>query len=408
MAHREERRRSADSRARATTRCASRWPAAPAAATIARSMGSKGSSSQASAAASTRATRPRRYVRERHPVLGERAGLVHAQHRRRAERFDRRHAPREHAVARDAPGAEREEHRQHHRELLGQDRHRQRQAGEDAGQPVAARQPVVARTAASDSSTAKVATTRTMRAVSRSRRVFSGCERGERSADAARARCARPVATTSARPCPFTTSVAEIHRVARALFHRQRLAGEQRLVQQSDRWPPPAARPRAPGRLRPAAAGRRAPPRAPAMRCTAPSRTTSARGLDRSRSASSARSALRSCTTVIAHHRHDRGGEHQRLVQVAEQQVDAGRGDQQRGTSARAARRARSPRRCAGRGDGSAFGPSAARRRAASAALKPPGSAELRPAATAHSLVFGSLLPARAGKNCCDALISSR
>ena len=42
-------------------------------------------------------------------------------------------------MLRDAPGPEREEHRQHHGKLLRQDRHRQRQPREDAGEPPAAR-----------------------------------------------------------------------------------------------------------------------------------------------------------------------------------------------------------------------------------------------------------------------------
>ncbi len=45
-------------------------------------------------------------------------------------------------MARDAPGTQCEEHGEHHRELLGQDRHGERQAAEHAAQPVAAHQRV--------------------------------------------------------------------------------------------------------------------------------------------------------------------------------------------------------------------------------------------------------------------------
>ena len=46
---------------------------------------------------------------------------------------------RQHLVARQPPGAQHQEHGQHQREFLGQDRHRQCDAGEQAVQPVAAR-----------------------------------------------------------------------------------------------------------------------------------------------------------------------------------------------------------------------------------------------------------------------------
>ena len=63
---------------------------------------------------------------------GERAGLVDAQDGGRAQRLDRRHAAREHVAARDPPRAQREEDGEHDRELLGQDGHRHRDAGEEA------------------------------------------------------------------------------------------------------------------------------------------------------------------------------------------------------------------------------------------------------------------------------------
>ena len=66
----------------------------------------------------------------RHAVLGQRAGLVDAQYRRGAERFDHVDAPRQHVALRNAPGARRHEDRQDHRKLLRQHAHRQRQARE--------------------------------------------------------------------------------------------------------------------------------------------------------------------------------------------------------------------------------------------------------------------------------------
>ena len=88
--------------------------------TIARSIGSNGSAGRRATAnsssswklrgqrvapAAVQALAGRPTGAHRHAVLGERAGLVDAQHGGRAERLDRRHAPRQHVVARDAPGA---------------------------------------------------------------------------------------------------------------------------------------------------------------------------------------------------------------------------------------------------------------------------------------------------------------
>ena len=58
-----------------------------------------------------------------HPVLGQRASLVGAEHRRGAERLDRGNAPGQHASARDPPGAHHHEHGQYKRKFLGQHRH---------------------------------------------------------------------------------------------------------------------------------------------------------------------------------------------------------------------------------------------------------------------------------------------
>ena len=82
--------------------------------------------------------RPKRFAAlepqlgDRHPVLGQRAGLVRAQHRRRAERFDGGGAPGQHARPRDAPGAHRHEDGEDDRKLFGQHRHAERDAAQHA------------------------------------------------------------------------------------------------------------------------------------------------------------------------------------------------------------------------------------------------------------------------------------
>ena len=75
-----------------------------------------------------------------HPVFGQGAGLVDAQHRGRAEDFDRGKAPRQHMAAREPPGADGRKDRQDDGELLGQHGHRQRHPGQQGLQPVAATQ----------------------------------------------------------------------------------------------------------------------------------------------------------------------------------------------------------------------------------------------------------------------------
>ncbi len=79
---------------------------------------------------------------QRHSVQRERAGLVDAQHARGAERFDRVRPAREHAMARHAPGAKGEKHREHDWELFRQRSHRQRHASEHALQPAGAQAAV--------------------------------------------------------------------------------------------------------------------------------------------------------------------------------------------------------------------------------------------------------------------------
>jgi len=81
-------------------------------------------------------------VRHRHAVLGQRAGLVAAQHGGGAQRFDGVDTPRQHAFARQASGPERREDGEHHRVLLGQHGHRQSDARQQRLQPVATQQAV--------------------------------------------------------------------------------------------------------------------------------------------------------------------------------------------------------------------------------------------------------------------------
>ncbi len=90
--------------------------------------------------------------------------------------------------------------------------------------------------------------------------------------------------------------------------------------------------------------GRRARPRGPAMRLRSPSRITRARGLARSRSASSTRSLRASCMTVIEHRDGGEDQQHQRFGEIAEHEIDRRRRRAAARTSVRAARR----RRCAG------------------------------------------------------------
>ena len=74
----------------------------------------------------------------RHRVQGERAGLVDADDRRGAERLDDRRPAGEHMPLRHPPGTQGQEHGEHHRELLGQHRHRGGDAGEETLEPTAA------------------------------------------------------------------------------------------------------------------------------------------------------------------------------------------------------------------------------------------------------------------------------
>ena len=66
------------------------------------------------------------------------------------------------------------------------------------------------------------------------------------------------------------------------------------------------------------------------MRLRSPSRITSARGLVRSRSASSTRSVRVSCTTVIDDRERREDEQDQRFLQIAEREIDDAAAEQQR------------------------------------------------------------------------------
>ena len=84
----------------------------------------------------------RRERSDLHAVLGQRAGLVDAKNAHGAERLDDRGASREYVVAREPPGAERQENDQHHWEFFGRERDGQRQPGEPRFDPVATKIPI--------------------------------------------------------------------------------------------------------------------------------------------------------------------------------------------------------------------------------------------------------------------------
>jgi hypothetical protein len=115
-----------------------------------------------------------------------------------------------------------------------------------------------------------------------------------------------PVAETIARACPFTTSVPEYARPLRSASsapgHFSTGSDSPVSSDSSTMKSLTATSWASAGTRSPSASSSRSPrtTAAPAMRCATPSRTTVARGLDKSRSASSARSVLRCCTIVIA------------------------------------------------------------------------------------------------------------
>ena len=139
-----------------------------------------------------------------------------------------------------------------------------------------------------------------------------------------------PVANTSALPCPLRPPACRrTPRRPRAFVHRQRLAGEQRLVERRARSPA----------SRRASAGTRS----PSARISRSPRTTSAPAMraalavahhQRARARQVAQRLERALGLALLHHgdrdhHDDRGGQHQRLVHVADHEVERRRGDEQ-------------------------------------------------------------------------------
>ena len=94
--------------------------------------------SSANRASAARAVPPAPAVEDsddRHAIAGQGAGLVDAEHGRRAKRFDRLRLACQHVLPRQAPGTERQHHRPDDRELFGNDRHGQRQSDQEPRGP---------------------------------------------------------------------------------------------------------------------------------------------------------------------------------------------------------------------------------------------------------------------------------
>ena len=183
-------------------------------------------------------------VRHGHAVLGQGAGLVRAQHGGGAQCLDRVDAPRQHALTRQPPGAERREHCQHHRVFLGQHGHRQRDAGQQRLQPVAAQQAMHQHQRQAQCKCQQREVAHQPRGLPLQRRAFhrQAAEGSPDAADfAARTggrdmRRALPLQHQRAGIDPRQVVAAGTHRRRRTLCgglaHRHRLAGEQRLVEQ--------------------------------------------------------------------------------------------------------------------------------------------------------------------------------
>ena len=95
-----------------------------------------------SAAATEHRTVGQTERRDRHPVLRQRAGLVGAQHRGRAQGLDRGSTTRQHACARNSPRTHRHEHGQYHRNLRRHHRHAERNAGQQRVEPATSQKSV--------------------------------------------------------------------------------------------------------------------------------------------------------------------------------------------------------------------------------------------------------------------------
>ena len=226
------------------------------------------------------------------------------------------------------------------------------------------------------------------------RRGCSTREPSERAADVRRWHCARRSRGSAASPMPRTTSVPEntcevpappgVRERSRASSRvaRLRTASDSPVSSDSSICEVIARRPArrrpARGRLHRGPRRRRAPLRGPGCAPRWPSRITSARGLVRSRSASSARS-LRPCwMKVIDTDSVAKASSTQCLADLAD---DTHRSPPRRPaarTSARAAHRPRCAQAERRSPAGSSLNPSASRRRRASAALRPVSRSSVR------------------------------
>ena len=176
------------------------------------------------------------------PVLRERAGLVDAQHGGGPQRLHDSGPARQHLHARHAEGGQADEDRQHHRDLLRQHGHGERQRRQQALQPVAARQAVAQhqQPAERDGPPAEAAHQPPQLLLQRRR---AHVDAGERGADAShlRLRAGRghfgdAVARDGQGAGEHARRILATRRGIRRrtgsghLAHRHRLAGEQRLV----------------------------------------------------------------------------------------------------------------------------------------------------------------------------------
>lgn len=183
---------------------------------------------------------------DRHPVLGQRAGLVGAQHGRGAQCLDRGGAAGQHPRLRDPPGAHRHEHRQHHRKLLRQHRHADGDAGQYGVEPAVAQRAVEHHDQRREAGGDEAEGANHRAGLDLQTRRF-GLQRAERLADLADL-AAGAGGDDLGEAAAANHQRAGVHRrlivaagpaqcggvgfAARELAHRHRLAGEQRLVDQ--------------------------------------------------------------------------------------------------------------------------------------------------------------------------------
>ena len=226
---------------------------------------------------------------DRHLVPGERARLVRADHRGRAERLDRRQLLDDRPLAGHALHAEREHHRQDRRQPLGHGGDRERDADEQHVDQVGGRPAMSAVSRIAPTTTTAIAITaipsmRPMRSTSRWSGVASllRCARAAGRCGPSRSPCRwrsrRPGRARASTAVPLKTMLSRSPSAGRpgerrdVLEHRLALAGQRRLGdRQRRRLDQPAVgarrrrprraaarRPARPRRRRSAARGRRA------------------------------------------------------------------------------------------------------------------------------------------------------